>query len=55
MKLKIKKSKSLATEGGPLSIDVLKKNISKAEKGPFYTPEQSKKLIESWRKKKDSL
>lgn len=55
MKLRAKKSKSLAVEGNSLSIDEFKKSISEAEKGPFYTSEQSKKLLESWRKKKDSL
>lgn len=54
MKIKDKKAKSMAIEGGPIAIDELKKSIAKAEKGPFYTLEQSKKLIASWRKKKDS-
>jgi hypothetical protein len=55
MKIKDKKAKSLAVDSSPLSMDELKKGIADAEKGPFYNPEQSKKLIASWRKKKSSL
>ncbi len=54
MKTEVKKSKSWALEGSPISIDEFKKDIAKAEKGPFYTPEQAKKLLATWRKKKDS-
>ena len=54
MKVKTWKAKSMAMEGSPIPIEELKKNIAKAEKGPFYTPEQSKKLLALWRKKKDS-
>ena len=53
MKIKNKQVKSLAMEGSSIPIDELKKGIAKAEKGPFYTLEQSKKLIASWRKEKD--
>jgi hypothetical protein len=55
MKIKEKKAKSLAVDSNPLSLDELKKEIAQAEKGPFYSPDQSKKLIASWRKKKNSL
>lgn len=51
---KTKIAKSLVMDGGPISIDELKKDIVKAEKGPFYTPEQSKKILASWRREKDS-
>ena len=56
MKIKTKKAKSMAmeVEGSPIRIAEFKKSIAKAEKGPFYTPDQSKKLLASWRKKKDS-
>ena len=54
MKIKTRKAKSMAMEGSPIPIDELKKSIVKAEKSPFYTPEQSKKLLASWRKEKDS-
>ena len=54
MKLKTRKAKSIAMEGSSIPIDELKKSIVKAEKGPFYSPEHSKKLLASWRKKKDS-
>jgi hypothetical protein len=54
MKIKTKKAKSMAMEGSAIPIDELKKSIAKAEKGPFYTPDRSKKLLASWRKKKDS-
>lgn len=52
MKIKTKRAKSLVMNGGSIPIDELKKGIAKAEKGPFYSPEQSKKLIASWRKEK---
>ncbi len=55
MKTDIKKSKSLALEGSPIKLDELKKDIAKAEKGPFYTPSEAKKLMASWRKKKGAL
>jgi hypothetical protein len=55
MKTDIKKSKSLALEGSPLRLNELQNEITKAEKGPFYTPAQAKKLLLSWRKKKSSL
>lgn len=51
MKIKTKKAKSMAmeVEGSPIRIAEFKKSIAKAEKGPFYTPDQSKKLLASWR------
>lgn len=55
MKTGIKKSKSLALEGSSLQLHELKTEIEKAEKGPFYSPAQAKKLLLSWRKKKSSL
>jgi hypothetical protein len=35
MKTEVKKSKSWAFEGSPISLDELKKDIAKAEKGLF--------------------
>jgi hypothetical protein len=55
MKTDVKKSKSMALEGSPIPLDEFRQDIAKAEKGPFYTPEQAKKLMASWRKKRNSL
>jgi hypothetical protein len=55
MKIDTKKSKPTALEGSSISMDEFKKAIAKAEKGPFYNPEQAKKLLAEWRKKKDFL
>jgi predicted transcriptional regulator len=38
--------------GGPLSQKEFKKGISEAEKGHFYTLEESKKILKEWRKKR---
>ncbi len=54
MKVKSIKSRNLALEGNPLTIDDLKKEIAKGEKGPFYSTEKAKKLMTEWRKKKGS-
>lgn len=57
MKTKTKKSKETdkwSLAGEPISIDDLKSGIKEAEKGPFYTIEESKKLIKEWREQKDS-
>jgi hypothetical protein len=54
MKVKAAKSKGLALAGGSLSHDEFKKEIIKAEKGPFYSIERAKKLLNVWRKKKGS-
>jgi hypothetical protein len=53
MKTDIKKSKSSALEGSSIPLDEFKKDIAKAEKRPFYTPAEAKKLMASWRKKID--
>jgi hypothetical protein len=49
MKVKTRKAKSMVMEGSPIPIDEFKKSITKAEKGPFYTIEQSKRVLASWR------
>ena len=57
MKIKIVKSKgtdSWALPGDPISLDEFKDGIKKAEKGPFYTIGESKKMLEEWRKKRGS-
>ena len=57
MKTKTLKSRDKdkrALPGNPISWDEFKKGIQKAEKGPFYTVGESKKLFEEWRKQKNS-
>jgi len=58
MKTKIIKTKgtgSWALPGDPITLDEFKLGIKEAEKGPFHTIEESKKIIEEWRKKRNSL
>jgi predicted transcriptional regulator len=38
--------------GDPLSQKEFEKGISEAEKGHFYTLEESKKILKEWRKKR---
>lgn len=45
---------SWALPGDPISLDEFKAGIKEAEKGPFYTIEESKKILEGWRKKRNS-
>jgi predicted transcriptional regulator len=40
--------------GDHLSLDEFKKGIEEAEKGPFYTIEESKKIIAQWRELRNS-
>ncbi len=57
MKTKNKKSKasiSWALPGNPISIEEFKEGIKNAEKGPFYTVEESKQKLEEWRKERGS-
>lgn len=37
-----------------ISLDEFRKEIKKAEKGPFRTIEEAKKLIKEWREQKHS-
>ena len=46
---------TVKSEGSSMPINDFKKAIEQAEKGPFYSPLQAKKLLAKWRKKKDSL
>lgn len=54
MKVKTKNTKRISVEGSGLSIGEFHKEIKKGEKGPFFSPEESKNVIASWRKKKGS-
>ncbi|MCA4895729.1 MAG: hypothetical protein ING84_12065 [Cytophagales bacterium] len=45
-------TQSIALSGEALSEDQLKEAIKAAEKGPFYSIEESKKLIKGWREQK---
>ncbi len=56
MKTKTIKTKETrwALPGEPISIDEFKAGIKEAEKGPFYTIEESKKILTEWRKKRNS-
>ncbi|WP_395076022.1 hypothetical protein [Flavobacterium sp.] len=51
MKTKKQPSKNLATPGKPMSQEAFLGLIKEAEKGPFYTLEESKKHFEEWRNK----
>ena len=54
MKTKIIKTKgtgSWALPGDPITLDEFKTGIKEAEKGPFHTIAESKKIIEGWRRK----
>jgi hypothetical protein len=46
--------KSWALPGEPLTLEEFKKGIKEAEEGPFYTIEESKKMIAQWREQKNS-
>jgi hypothetical protein len=47
-----KTKKSWALPGEPISINEFKAGIKEAEKGPFYTIGESKKMLAEWRKKR---
>jgi len=44
--IKSKESESWSLPGNPISLDEFKSGIKKAEKGPFYTIAESKKMLE---------
>lgn len=56
MNLNIKNTtkKNWALPGEPLTIEEFKKGIKEAETEPFYTIEESKKMIAQWREQKNS-
>ena len=51
MKTQKEKSNNLATPGKPMSQEEFNLLIKDAEKGPFYSLEESKKHFQEWRKK----
>jgi len=58
MKTKTIKSKekgNWALPGDPPSLDEFKSGIKEAEKGPFYTINESKKILKEWRSQRNSL
>jgi len=48
--IKTKKADSWALPGDPITLEEFKAGIKEAEKGPFYTIEESKKMLAEWRK-----
>ncbi|MDD2278188.1 MAG: hypothetical protein PHD06_02960 [Bacteroidales bacterium] len=56
MKTNVKNTtnKNWALPGEPLSFEEFEKGIKEAEKGSFHTIEESKKMIERWRKQRNS-
>jgi hypothetical protein len=52
--IKPKEKDNWALPGNPISHIEFKDGIKKAEEGPFYTLEESKNMLEEWRKKKSS-
>lgn len=52
--IKTKETDSWALPGDPLTLEEFKAGIKKAEKGPFYTIGESKKILAEWRKKRNS-
>ena len=53
--LKIKEIDKWAIPGEPLTVDEFKAGIKEAQKGPFFTIDESKKILQEWRKPKSSL
>ena len=52
--IKTKEKDNWALPGDPLTLDQFKAGMKEAEKGPFYTVDESKKMLEEWRKKRNS-
>ncbi len=53
--LKIKEKDKWAMPMEPISVDEFKAGIKEAEKGPFFTIEESKKILKEWRKQRKSI
>ncbi|HMP99497.1 MAG TPA: hypothetical protein PKC24_06915 [Cyclobacteriaceae bacterium] len=51
-KLKNTRKENWTSPGKSLSPEEFKKGIKEAEKGPFYTTEDSKKIVSTWKKEK---
>jgi hypothetical protein len=47
--IKNKETDKWALPGDPLTAEEFKAGIKEAEKGPFYTIEESKKILKEWR------
>jgi len=52
--IKTKEKGNWALPGNPIPHNEFKDGIKNAEEGPFYTLEESKNMLEEWRKKKNS-
>lgn len=52
--IKTIKKNSWALPGEPIPLDEFRAGMKEAEKGPFYSLEESKKMLETWRKKRNS-
>ena len=53
--IKSKEPGPWALPGDPITLDEFKAGIKEAEKGPFYTINEAKKIIDEWRSKRNSL
>lgn len=53
--IKSKEPGRWALAGNPITLDQFKAGIKEAEKGPFYTIGEAKKIIDEWRRKRNSL
>jgi hypothetical protein len=52
--IKSKEKDSWALPGNAISMEDFQEGIKKAERGRFYTVEESKQKLEGWRKKRNS-
>lgn len=53
--IKSKEPGRWALPGKPITVDQFRAGIKEAEKGPFYTISEAKKIIDEWRRKRNSL
>jgi len=53
--IKGKEPRNWAIPGDPITLEEFKAGIKDAEKGPFYTISEAKKIIDEWRRKRYSL
>ena len=51
--IKNKEPRNRAIPGDPISLEEFKEGIKEAEKGPFYTISEAKKIIDEWRRKRN--
>jgi len=52
--IKNKEPRRWALPGEPITREEFKAGIEEAEKGPFYTIREAKKIIDEWRRKRNS-